>query len=44
MLWPTAQAKVYNAAFVTGVFQFSGSRSEKAGHPFFSKYIILYIT
>jgi len=33
MLWPPAQAKAYNVALDIRMFPFSGSWSEKVGHP-----------
>jgi len=33
MLWPPAQAKVYNVALTIEIFPLSGPRSEKVGHP-----------
>jgi len=32
MLWPPAQAKVYNVALATRLFPFSGPWSEKVEH------------
>jgi len=35
MLYPPAQAKVYNVALTPMMFSFSGPRCEKVGHPWF---------